>query len=101
MSAVFRSLVVYERQGSNALGPFSKREFDKAYFAHEGFTLETAEAALSDGDADSVAFGERFLANPDLPKHSHRRAPLTEPEPETLYAFGPQGYIDYPMLLDA
>jgi len=33
-----------------------------------GFTPETAEAAIAAGNADFVAFGRAFIANPDLPK---------------------------------
>jgi N-ethylmaleimide reductase len=33
-----------------------------------GFDQETAEAWLRQGKADLVAFGRKFLANPDLPE---------------------------------
>lgn len=101
MSAVFRSLVVCEREGSNALGPFSKSEFDESYFANEGFTLETAEGALAADDANSVAFGKRFLANPDLPKRSHRRAHLPSPRPSTLSDCKAISIIRYSSALEA
>jgi hypothetical protein len=90
-----------EHQGPDALGPFLKKEFGGAYIANEGFTLEAAEAALAAGEADAVAFGKPFLANPDLPERLRRGAPLNEPKPETFYALGPEGYIDYPALAGA
>ena len=49
------------------LGPQLKKIFGGAYIANEGFTAETAEAALAAGEADAVAFGKDFIANPDLP----------------------------------
>jgi N-ethylmaleimide reductase len=63
-----------------------------------GFTLETGNAAIAEGWADAVAFGQLFIANPDLPERFRRRAALNHPDPSTFYASGPKGYIDYPTL---
>jgi 2,4-dienoyl-CoA reductase-like NADH-dependent reductase (Old Yellow Enzyme family) len=87
-----------EHQGADALGPYLKREFGGPFIANEGFTRETAEAALASGEADAVAFGRLFIANPDLVERFRRGAPLNEPKPETFYAPGPAGYTDYPAL---
>ena len=40
-----------------------------------GFDHDTAEEWLQKGRADLIAFGRRFLANPDLPERFRRRAP--------------------------
>jgi N-ethylmaleimide reductase len=53
---------------------------------------------LAAGEADAVAFGKLFLANPNLPERFRQHAPLNAPIPETFYASGPHGYIDYPFL---
>ena len=53
---------------------------------------------LAAGEADAVAFGVLFIANPDLPRRFALSAPLNEPDPATFYAQGPAGYIDYPFL---
>jgi 2,4-dienoyl-CoA reductase-like NADH-dependent reductase (Old Yellow Enzyme family) len=45
-----------------------------------------------------VAFGVPFIANPDLPARLKADAPLNQAHPETFYAKGPVGYIDYPSL---
>lgn len=90
-----------EHQGADALGPYLKKEFGGPFIANENFTLETAQAALAAGDADAVAFGRLFIANPDLVERFRRRAPLNEPKPETFYAHGPEGYTDYPALADS
>src|SRR5207302_4431788 len=42
-----------------------------------GFTGETADAAISAGHADAVAFGRIFISNPDLPRRLGRGFPLT------------------------
>ena len=61
-------------------------------------TRETATQLLEKGEADAVAFGQLFIANPDLPLRFARNAPLNMPDPETFYAHGPTGYTDYPFL---
>jgi N-ethylmaleimide reductase len=56
---------------------------------------------IRQGLADLVAFGQLFLANPDLPERFRRGAKLNRPEPETFYTGGAKGYIDYPTLEEA
>jgi len=63
-----------------------------------GFDLDTAEAWLRQGKADLIAFGRRFLANPDLPERFRRRAPLNADDRSTYYGGGAKGYTDYPTL---
>ncbi|RTL85063.1 MAG: alkene reductase [Hyphomicrobiales bacterium] len=87
-----------EHQGPDALAPYLRKEFGGPFIANEGFTRESAEAAIASGEADAVAFGKLFIANPDLPERFRRHAPLNAPRPETFYAHGPEGYVDYPAL---
>ncbi|MFO1099172.1 MAG: alkene reductase [Xanthobacteraceae bacterium] len=91
-------LCAREHAGEGRIGPHLKKAFGGVYIANEAFTLETAERALAAGEADAVAFGKLFIANPDLPERFRRHAPLNTPQPETFYAKGPQGYTDYPFL---
>lgn len=91
-------LCVREHTDEGRIGPELKKAFGGVYIANEGFTRETAERALAAGEADAVAFGKLFLANPDLPERFRQHAPLNAPNPETFYAPGPQGYTDYPFL---
>lgn len=60
------------------------------------YDLVTANAALANGDADMVAFGRLFLANPDLPLRFSRRTQLNTPDPATFYGGNQHGYTDYP-----
>jgi 2,4-dienoyl-CoA reductase-like NADH-dependent reductase (Old Yellow Enzyme family) len=87
-----------ESLGENRLGPRLKALFGGAYIANEKFTLATANQVLAAGEADAVAFGVPFLANPDLPERFRQKAPLNPPDPSTFYASGPVGYTDYPAL---
>ena len=82
------------------LGPELKKQFGGFYVANEAHTRDTAEQLLQAGEADAVAFGKLFIANPDLPRRFARNAPLNAPVPETFYASGPGGYTDYPALPD-
>ena len=75
-----------------------KRRFDGLYMANNGYTRARAGQALQQGDADMVAFGRLFLANPDLPERFARDAALNEPDPETFYGGDEKGYTDYPFL---
>ncbi|WP_028228219.1 alkene reductase [Paraburkholderia ferrariae] len=87
-----------ESLGDPRLGPQLKAEFGGPYIANEKFTLESAQALLAGGEADAVAWGQLFIANPDLPRRFERNAPLNTPNPATYYARGETGYTDYPAL---
>jgi 2,4-dienoyl-CoA reductase-like NADH-dependent reductase (Old Yellow Enzyme family) len=87
-----------ESLGEKRIGPQMKKTFGGSYIANEKFTKETANQVLAAGEADAVAFGVPFLANPDLPERFRQNAALNPPDPSTFYASGPKGYTDYPFL---
>ena len=93
-------LCARESLGDRRLGPDLKKQFGGIYVANESHTCESAEQLLQDGEADAVAFGKLFIANPDLPQRFARNAPLNTPDPNTFYGDGPQGFTDYPALPD-
>lgn len=80
------------------LGPKLKAAFGGVYIANERFTQESAQAVLDRGEADAVAFGKAFIANPDLPRRFATGAVLNAWDTSTFYAPGPAGYVDYPAL---
>ena len=84
--------------GPPRLGPRLKKEFGGVFIANEGFSGESAERVLADGEADAVSFGQLFIANPDLPRRLREKAPLNRPDPMTFFGAGPGGYVDYPSL---
>lgn len=63
-----------------------------------GFTREIAEQWLQQGKADLIAFGRKFIANPDLPERFRTDAALNIEDPSTFYQGGAKGYTDYPTL---
>nr|WP_217346294.1 alkene reductase [Noviherbaspirillum sp. L7-7A]MBV0880696.1 alkene reductase [Noviherbaspirillum sp. L7-7A] len=87
-----------EALGPNRLGPQLKKAFGGVYIANEKMTRDSAEQVIASGEADAVAFGQLFIANPDLPQRLRINAPLNQPQPETFYHPGAEGYTDYPAL---
>jgi N-ethylmaleimide reductase len=63
-----------------------------------GFQAESAAQWLREGWADLIAFGRKFIANPDLPERIRVGAPLNVDDPTTYYGGGEKGYTDYPSL---
>lgn len=63
-----------------------------------GYTRETGEAIIVQGDADLVSYGRLFIANPDLPKRFALNAPLNSYHRPTFTGGSERGYIDYPFL---
>jgi N-ethylmaleimide reductase len=61
-----------------------------------GFNAENASKILIEGDADMVAFGRQFIANPDLPRRIHLGFPLNTYNRATFYGGDHRGYTDYP-----
>jgi 2,4-dienoyl-CoA reductase-like NADH-dependent reductase (Old Yellow Enzyme family) len=91
-------LCVREYTGEGRIGPALKAAFGGAYVANEGFTQTGGEQVLAGGEADGVAYGKLFIANPDLPKRFATGAPLNRWNSETFYTSDATGYTDYPAL---
>lgn len=91
-------LCTREHAGPGRLSPGLRKIFGGPLIANEGFDFEAACLELAEGRADAVAFGQLFIANPDLPERFALKAPLNTPDPRTFYASGAAGYTDYPVL---
>ena len=91
-------LCARESLGTPRFGPELKRAFGGVYIANEGFTPESGLAVVAEGEADAVAWGKLFIANPDLPRRLEHGAPLNSPVPATFYGGTHVGYTDYPSL---
>jgi 2,4-dienoyl-CoA reductase-like NADH-dependent reductase (Old Yellow Enzyme family) len=87
-----------ENTGPGRIGLQLKAAFGGTWVANEGLDAASANALLAAGEADAVAFGKLFIANPDLPRRFATGAPLNKPDPQTFYAPGAKGYTDYPAL---
>jgi N-ethylmaleimide reductase len=63
-----------------------------------GYTFETGNQAIASGNADLVAFGRLYIANPDLVERFAANAPLNTPDRHTFYGGDEKGYTDYPTM---
>ncbi len=81
-----------------AVTPAVRAAFDGVLVVNGGYTRDAADAVIASGEADAVAFGVPYLANPDLPARLEANAPLNAPDFATFYSPGEQGYTDYPAL---
>jgi N-ethylmaleimide reductase len=63
-----------------------------------GYNFTRANFALAHELADAVAFGELYIANPDLVERFKTGAPLNTPDSATFYGGDEKGYTDYPFL---
>ena len=86
------------RPATRHLVPAIRTAFEGTLILNSDYLLDDAMQALGRGEADAIAFGRPFLANPDLPARLARRASLNSPNTATFYTPGPVGYIDYPAL---
>ena len=73
-------------------------EFGGTIIISGGYDLTRANKDLEDGLGHLVGFGRPFLANPDLLLRFKKGAELNQPDHNTFYTPGEQGYTDYPIL---
>jgi N-ethylmaleimide reductase len=84
--------------GPNHLAPELRKVFKGSFIVNGGYDEASGNAAIASGEADLVAFGVPFLANPDLPLRFKTKAKLNAPDQTTFYMGEDKGYTDYPAL---
>ena len=80
------------------LSPQIREVFHRPLVLNQDYSVETAQRDLDSGVADAIAWGRKFIGNPDLPARFRAGAPLARDNPKTWYTAGPEGYTDYPAL---
>ncbi len=86
-----------ESQAEPRLGPELKKVFGGAFIANQQLSKARANTLIESGEADACAWGQNFIANPDLVRRFEEDLPLNPPVPETFYqGNGNEGYTDYP-----
>ena len=81
-----------------AITPLLRSIFKGPLMVNAGYTAELGAQAIERGEADVIAYGVPFLANPDLVERYRTGAPLNRPNIATFYTEGAKGYTDYPAL---
>ncbi|NNS10152.1 alkene reductase [Erwinia sp. JH02] len=77
-----------------------RKAFGGTLIAAGGFTREIAEDVLTENEADLIAFGVPYIANPDLVERMQNGWPLAESDRSTYYGVSgnpEKGYTDYPV----
>ncbi|MFC5051457.1 alkene reductase [Rubritalea spongiae] len=85
-----------ESQEEPRLGPKLKERFGGVFIANQGLDAATAAGLIAKGEADGAAWGQQFIANPDLVHRFAKDLPLNEPRADLFYSGGAEGYTDYP-----
>lgn len=102
LKLVYLHVVEGATGGPRDVAPFDygslRKRFGGAYMGNNAYDLELAEKVLAAGDADLIAFGKLFIANPDLVERFRKGAALNSPDKATFYGGGAKGYTDYPVL---
>lgn len=75
-----------------------KSRFAGPYMANCGYDFERATQAIENGNADLVAFGIPFIANPDLVERFKTGFKLNVADQSTFYGGDEKGYTDYPFM---
>ncbi len=78
-----------------------RKHYPGTIIAAGGFKGASAEAIIAAGDADFVAFGRDFIANPDLPERLRRNLPLNAYDRPSFFGGTEVGYTDYPFHAEA
>ena len=80
--------------------PLIREIYSGALILNSDFTAGDAAEAVASGRADAISFGRPYISNPDLAERIRIGARWAENVnvPQSWYASGPAGYIDYPMM---
>jgi len=84
--------------GNDELHKKLKNAFGGVYIINQMLTKASAEKEIEAGNADAAAWGQLYIANPDLVERFAANAPLNTPQTETFYSAGANGYTDYARL---
>ncbi len=84
--------------GVERAAPHMRKAFNGSIILNGGYDAEKGAAAIKNDEAEAIAYGVPFIANPDLVKRFKVGAGLNEPDQSTFYSHGPEGYVDYPTL---
>lgn len=87
-------------QGQPVIGEAFLRRFKQTYggtvILAGGMDRTRALRLVDEGTIDLAAFGQPFIANPDLVERLQHDLELNTPDRSTYYGGGAEGYLDYP-----
>lgn len=74
----------------------ARQNYSGNLIVNMGYDLAEANQVIGKEEADAVAFGSAFIANPDLVARLQQGLPLAQPDVATFYTHDAKGYTDYP-----
>jgi len=95
------AFIAARESGTTRLGPQLKAAFGGVFIANEALDQAAGQKILDAGEADAIAWGKLYIANPDLVERFAAGAPLNEWNGGTFYSPGAEGYTDYPALAES
>lgn len=99
LGIVYVHLVDHSSMGAPTVEPKTvsaiRQNFKGTLILSGGYDNIRAEKDIQAGNANLVAFGKPFLANPDLVTRFQKNIPLASFDETTLYTPGEKGYTDY------
>ena len=78
--------------------PIFRNHYRGPLVVNAGITPKRAAEIVAGGEADAIAFGRLFLANPDLPARIRKGGPYNDLRHVGVYGGSDVGYLDYPAL---
>jgi 2,4-dienoyl-CoA reductase-like NADH-dependent reductase (Old Yellow Enzyme family) len=84
--------------GQDNLHTTLKQKFSGKYIINHQLDFAIATQQVELGNADAAAWGELFIANPDLVERFKQQTSLNQPDRSTYYGGNEIGYTDYPFL---
>jgi N-ethylmaleimide reductase len=72
-----------------------RNDWDRVLITAGNFSAQSAAQTVEAGQADAIAFGRYFIANPDLPERIRKGQAFTPYHRPTFYGGGTEGYTDY------
>jgi len=82
--------------------PLIRSIYSGPLILNSDYDAAQASADVEAGRADAISFGRPFISNPDLPDRIRAGADFAANKgvPQSWYGRGPEGYIDYPTLME-
>ncbi|MCL4120062.1 UNVERIFIED_CONTAM: hypothetical protein GTU68_011763 [Idotea baltica] len=87
----------FHELGEAMVLPEFRKVFAGPLMGNCGYDQQSAESAISDGDADMIAFGRPYISNPDLVSRFINEWPLADAGSQELwYSHDAEGYTTFP-----
>ncbi len=87
------------RHGANVVRlPIIRDAYKGVLITCGAYDKERGNSVIQEAQADAVAFGMLYIANPDLPERFKTNAVLNKADTNTFYTQDEKGYTDYPTL---